>query len=336
MNKREDRQSLWSRIDLALKDLEENKLEEFLSPEQKISMTGFQEPVKLYDDCVALIKKHMSFIRNDRTPIIFLYDVNTTIQAIKKDSLDFWRKKKSAPVGLNNVEIDLTYDHLAEYLRDLFRQTSTLRCFYYDDIFERDINDKIAKVDKLIDVARDKVTEATHLLEKARVEVGAKATSLHAKFFKRQGLVHSVKAILWLIVLTAILAGGGYLALYLIFDFTLPQDANLPTIVSISIGKIIMFTMIFYAISFSGKASRAHQHNAIVNKHRALSLQTFETFTTAAGDPDIKNQILIATTQAIFTASVSGFLGGDKVDSPLIGQLQNILGAGATGGPGAN
>ena len=49
-------------------------------------------------------------------------------------------------------------------------------------------------------------------------------------------------------------------------------------------------------------------HQSTTNKHRALSLQTFQAFSSAAADVQTKEAVLLETTKAIFSLSPSGYI----------------------------
>lgn len=49
-------------------------------------------------------------------------------------------------------------------------------------------------------------------------------------------------------------------------------------------------------------------HLSTVNRHRALSLQTFQAFSHAASDESTKNAVLMEATRAVFGSVPTGFL----------------------------
>lgn len=66
------------------------------------------------------------------------------------------------------------------------------------------------------------------------------------------------------------------------------------------------------ATVWCGTIYRALAHQAAVNKHRALSLQTFQTFTEATDNQQTKDAVLLAATEAAFGYSSTGLIGSDQ------------------------
>jgi hypothetical protein len=81
--------------------------------------------------------------------------------------------------------------------------------------------------------------------------------------------------------------------------------------------RVVLLSFFTYFIAWSARNYRANRHNEVVNTHRRIALSTFETFAKAAeGDKDTKNAVLIQTTQAIFSAQRSGYLGKEPDAGP--------------------
>ena len=85
------------------------------------------------------------------------------------------------------------------------------------------------------------------------------------------------------------------------------------------ISKAAILAVLFTGTIWCGRIYRALIHQAAVNKHRALSLKTFQAFVKATEDPYVKDAVLMAATQTVF-ASVSTGL----VDQPSDGQDSGV------------
>ena len=71
--------------------------------------------------------------------------------------------------------------------------------------------------------------------------------------------------------------------------------------------KIALLALLFTATVWCSKNYRALKHQVTVNKHRALSLQTFQAFVGATKDPRTKDAVLMEATRAIFGNTATGF-----------------------------
>lgn len=83
--------------------------------------------------------------------------------------------------------------------------------------------------------------------------------------------------------------------------------------------KLVLLAVLFTATVWCGRLYRALMHQSTINRHRALGLQTFQAFSSAAADIQTKDAVLMETTRAIFANSATGFL-----DAKSGGQDQEI------------
>lgn len=82
--------------------------------------------------------------------------------------------------------------------------------------------------------------------------------------------------------------------------------------------RIIVLIVLFTATLWCGRIYKALMHQAVTNRHRALSLQTFQAFSSAASDDDTRNAVLTETTRSIFATTASGYIDTEAGgDSPL-------------------
>lgn len=72
--------------------------------------------------------------------------------------------------------------------------------------------------------------------------------------------------------------------------------------------KILLFIFFLGATLWSGKQYSAAKHQAVINKHKSNSLNTFQAFTEASNDVSTKDAVLLEATKAIFSLPESGYL----------------------------
>ena len=160
------------------------------------------------------------------------------------------------------------------------------------------------------------LNEIKDVLSKARqaaVEVGV---AQHNMIFKEEADEHKKLSENWLkrtvVVLIAItLLGIGLL-------FIKPSDEGTHFLIHFTVTKIVILTVMFYALAICTRNYKAHKHNSILNKHRQNALNTFETFSKAAGtDLQTKNAVLLEATHTIFSNQQTGYINTDgESDSP--------------------
>jgi hypothetical protein len=158
--------------------------------------------------------------------------------------------------------------------------------------------------------------EIQSLLTKSRqaaVEVGV---AQHNMIFKEESDEHKRLSRVWLrwtivvLIFTACIGFG--------FLFIRPSDMGAGFLIQFTVTKIVILTSLFYTIAICTRNYKAHKHNSILNKHRQNALNTFETFSKAAGsDSQTKNAVLLEATHAIFSNQQTGYLNNDNdSDSP--------------------
>lgn len=113
---------------------------------------------------------------------------------------------------------------------------------------------------------------------------------------------------LWL-VSTAVMAIITVLtAAWSFLGTSLPDDANSWTILHHVVTRVSVIAILFAGTVWCSRIYRAIRHQASVNRHRALSLQTFATFVEATDDPATRDAVLMAATRSIFANVPTGLV----------------------------
>ena len=175
------------------------------------------------------------------------------------------------------------------------------------------------------------VNEARDLLAGQKKLSAEIAIAGYGTLFAKQAQEHEDASKRWLLVAgilavcTAIAAVTNYyvtarlLSSYLLAPTFQPPSLPASLTIQFTIAKVILFTIGLSAAYWSARVYRSHQHNAIVNKHRANALTSFQEFVTTAADQQVKNAVLLQTTSCIYAPQPTGFSNGNdsEGDSPL-------------------
>ena len=166
------------------------------------------------------------------------------------------------------------------------------------------------------DATQAQVASVLEAVRTAAAEIGV---SQHAINFKDQSDEHLKDSKTWL-WRTGGLAVLAMVAMYALFIYPLHPETSFTnsaqTIYAVA-SRLLVFSVIYFALLWAARNYMAHRHNYIVNKHRQNALSTFETFVKAGGsDQDVKNAILLQAAQSIFTAQPSGYLSKQPVQPP--------------------
>ena len=171
----------------------------------------------------------------------------------------------------------------------------------------------------------ESIEEANGILISLRQVAAEVGVSQHSIYFGDESKYHAKRAIYWLgAVIVSILSAlvfGLYSFKHYITDLsTLTVTQSMHLIFS----KLIIFSVIYFAIVWTSKIYKAHRHNCVVNKHRQNALRTFEAFVKATEDKSIKDAVLIRSTEAIFSPVSTGYLTKEP-ESPGTTQVLEIL-----------
>lgn len=88
----------------------------------------------------------------------------------------------------------------------------------------------------------------------------------------------------------------------------LPDDASSWTTLRHAVTKVSVIAILFTGTIWCGRIYRALAHQRSINKHRALSLTTFQAFVEATDDPATRDAVLMAATKSIFGNVPTGFV----------------------------
>lgn len=88
----------------------------------------------------------------------------------------------------------------------------------------------------------------------------------------------------------------------------LSEDANIWTTLRNVIAKVSVIAVLFTGTIWCGRIYRALTHQRSINRHRALSLKTFQAFVKATDDPATRDAVLVAATKSIFANVPTGFV----------------------------
>jgi hypothetical protein len=204
--------------------------------------------------------------------------------------------------------------------------------------------------------ANNALAELKSTLDKARQAAQQVGVVQHAQFFKEESDGHQKAAKTWLtvtILLTVLAVCVGW------WNYSHSLDALTSAIskspqpetpqngskqassdsgtmalqIQLAVAKLIIFSVLFSAVIWTGKMYRAHRHNYVINRHRLNALSTFEAFAKATDDQQIKNAVLLQATQCIFGPQPTGYISGENESEgyPQILEIVRGMGAGDKG-----
>ena len=167
-------------------------------------------------------------------------------------------------------------------------------------------------------------------LEKLKIErenqLATTSIADHVIFFDEQATKHEVAARMWLLG-SGIFALVSSIFLLLLWD-TIKITGEATTVSAVLLQsffpKGFLISVFYMFLNRLFKNYTAEKHLEVINRHRKNALATFEAFADAAGENrETRDQVLLASTNAIFDTNQSGYLSGktSRTDSNLIQQI---------------
>lgn len=174
-----------------------------------------------------------------------------------------------------------------------------------------ELTQSVSNASELINGARNDITkkksEIDDIITQAREASAAAGAAVFTKDFDQEAIIQKTAAFRWLIA-TGILGFLTLVAAVLTWWVGLNTNVEGFNLLQAFGGKIAILVVFFTATLWCGRVYRALMHQATLNRHRALGLQTFQAFSVAASDDASKDAVLLETTRSIFSAGSTGYL----------------------------
>lgn len=181
----------------------------------------------------------------------------------------------------------------------------------------------VGEAQTLIDGAKTTIKarqeEIEGIITQAREASAAAGAAVFTQDFRNEAASLDDEARKWLIG-TAVGASATFLFAVAIWLVPISGDDPASVIQRFG-GKLAALVVLFTGTLWCGKIYRALMHLSTVNRHRALSLQTFQAFSHAASDDATKDAVLMEATRAIFGSTPTGYLeskGGSESDLKIV------------------
>ena len=156
-------------------------------------------------------------------------------------------------------------------------------------------------------------------------QIATTSISDHVRFFDNQAKEHRESARRWLTG-TICMAIGFIFTVIVLWFLIKPTGDQLTAILQNFFTKGFVISVFYMLLNRSIKNYTAEKHLEVVNLHRKNALATFEAFAEASGNnPHTRDQVLLASTNAIFDANQSGYLSTKTSRSDTTSPIQHII-----------
>lgn len=266
------------------------------------------------------VLNHLKILPLEYLPDTAVTEIVNPLTEVKTvfDQIDKFNIQVANPSDTRNTIVR----NVHSYADNLYRQASPwvpFLAYQKGDVSKNigQLTDSVNQAKLIIDGAKGDIAakskEIDGIIVKARESSAAAGAAVFTQDFDKESknLVDRAKVWLratWIIaVLTFVVAG----TMWYITEPGLDQSQVWQKLTT----KLAILALLISATAWCGKIYKALVHQSTVNRHRALSLQTFQAFSNAASDVQTKDAVLLQTTKAIFNDASTGFIDGTHTGS---------------------
>ncbi len=188
----------------------------------------------------------------------------------------------------------------------------------------KNTNEEVAKIlNEAKTQGEETKNKINEIIEEARKFSTKDVVVKYSEIFGEQAQYHQEKTTFWWKCLAGSIVGEIVLAVILIvIYYHYFNNVGTTLSVSVAITKLFILSAGFLFIAQCVKNLNAHNHLAVINKHRANALASFKAFINSTDDPQIKDALIIQVAQSIFDPSISGYLS--KEEAPNLTNIDII------------
>ena len=224
--------------------------------------------------------------------------------------------------GIQDIEQNENYSDLQNKIEEFFDEAINLILYlaYRSGELTIDIENVKSEIKQvqaeqknIVNLFEKKKGELDLIISDARVASAGAGVAVFTEDFNKEASNLRKQSKMWL------KATGGFafvtvaVAVFFLFWIQdLKQAGEWGFLISL-VSKVALIVMLFTCTIWCSRIYRSLVHQAAVNRHRALSLMTFQAFAKSTSDPHVKDSVLMAATKSIFASVSTGFV--DQVES---------------------
>lgn len=182
-----------------------------------------------------------------------------------------------------------------------------------------DIGDNIAKLNKAVESTEtvleqteswttEKKNKVDDIVQAAQDAAAAAGVATFTQEFDGEASTLTSQSQRWLKATASLAAATIVAAILFYFWPSVPTESDAWETLRNIVSKAAIIAVLFTGTVWCGRIYRALVHQATVNRHRALSLKTFQAFVKSTDDPFVRDAVLMAATKTVFGIVPTGLV----------------------------
>lgn len=275
--------------------------------------------LKIYKDDINCIKEILKGILNLDIVLFKDHNLNRLIEYIVNraigifDTIKNYYGNNRENIGNNISQFITAINNRCPYVlawisfKSFYTINSKLEKSGLDDLSQ--IPSKLTEIEKIKEQISKYELDARKGLESIKDIANKVGVSKYSSVFEKQAEKHKTNSWFWFLGIIGLLLIIIGFAVCLLKDcfFKLPDGASWGIIVQFTTAKLIIFSILCVALSWTIKSYKANKHNEVLNKHRQNALDIFEAFVNGTSDEQTKNAVLLQAVQSIFAQQNTGY-----------------------------
>jgi len=257
------------------------------------------------------------------------------IEQVRQFSLKEQNPSHSCQTIQNRVSefYDAIVPHLLTALSYVVSTSTTIHEIEKDarELYEN-LAEKSESFRKQAESSQSQIEAALSAIQDQAAKAGV---SEHAALYALESDSFRTAAMIWMgFTITAILItlGATFIVVWAVVNEKF-VNATTPVVIQFVAAKVLVFSVLSFATVWCARNYRSCRHNQVLNRHRANSLGTFQTFLEGTSDAATKNAILALCAESAFGHRATGYEKHDGGDAPvqIVNPVIDLLGKGQGG-----
>lgn len=182
---------------------------------------------------------------------------------------------------------------------------------------------------QFMEKARQEISElidaAKKLFKEQQKIAGKTIVGVYGDLFEKRAKNDAKASYIWLGATLVAIVGAVILIIVMWDKFSDIDPKNTALIVQAAINKLVVISLLYFAIVWAARNYSAHRHNQTLNIHRQIALDSFKTFVDVTKGTPVADVVTRIAAQAIFAPQPTGFTKTEAGKEPSASGILEVI-----------